>query len=64
MNEISHDSKSTVFTLRVIPNYNPKTIVRYMSDDMTVYINDWFNISLDLRLFKDFEINRNGTMKI
>ncbi|CDW71340.1 ig family protein [Stylonychia lemnae] len=64
MNQVSHDSKAFAFNLKVVPNYNPKTVVRHFSDDLTIYINDWFNISLDIQLFRDVEINRNATMSM
>lgn len=35
-----------------------------MSDDITVYKNEWFESTLSIRLFIDIETNRNATMTI
>ena len=62
MNQISHDSEAEAFTLTVIPNSNPKTVVQFLSDDIKIYINDWFETTLSIRVFRDIETNTNSSI--
>eukprot|EP00347_Sterkiella_histriomuscorum_P021608 403333387 len=64
MNQYSQDSESEAFTLTVIPNNNPKENVQFISDDIELYVNEWFETTLQIRLFIDIETNRNATIQI
>ena len=38
--------------------------MQFLSDDIEIYINEWFESTLSIRLFKDVETNRNATLSI
>ena len=62
INQYSHTSQSGEFRLTVLPNSIPKTNLREMSEDITVYTGDWIEHTLSIQLFMDYEANINATI--
>lgn len=57
MNPYTHDSLSFMFTMRVIPNKRPKATQASFPQDFNVTLNEWFEHTLPITLFRDSENN-------